>query len=181
MPHISSKLSETPHPDTTLLKLSTPFTKNVTTNARQDGNSLLPVTTDQFTLHERNPPPSPVQYVVSESSDGGRIPAIIIAVMPQNSSRKTSYRIRDAYGWIYSTTTMLLLEPTQEKLQAYHNHIEAEEHAADSDTATTAVYAPIVRFHSSAMIAQDPVITTINATIHNAEAALHKDISTLYT
>ena len=101
--------------------------------------------------------------------------------MPQNSSRKTSYRIRDAYGWIYSTTTMLLLEPTQEKLQAYHNHIEAEEHAADSDTATTAVYASIVSGHSSDMSSQDPVITTINATIRNDKATLQKYISTLYT
>ena len=56
MPNISSRLSDKPHPYTTLSKLSTPFTKNVTTNDRQDGHYLMPVTIDQLTLHERNTP-----------------------------------------------------------------------------------------------------------------------------
>ena len=45
MSHTYSRLSEKPHPATTLSKLFPPFTKIVTTNNRQYGNSLLPVTT----------------------------------------------------------------------------------------------------------------------------------------
>ena len=52
MSHISSRLSETPHPATNLLKLSTPFRKNVTTKTRKDRHSLLTVRTTQLTLHK---------------------------------------------------------------------------------------------------------------------------------
>ena len=52
--NISSRLSEKPHPATILLKLSTPFKKNVTTKTRQYGYYLLPVRTLQLNLHKRN-------------------------------------------------------------------------------------------------------------------------------
>ena len=54
MPHISSSLSETLHPATTLSKLSTPFTKNVSTKTKQNGHSLLPVTNPWLTLNKQN-------------------------------------------------------------------------------------------------------------------------------
>ena len=131
-----------PHSATTLSKNSTPFMKNVTTKTRQDGNSFLPVTTPQLTLHKQNsllPPPTPdlVQNFVSGSSDGRRIPDIIIGIMPDKSFHETSYKFCDTYGRIYSTTTRLLIEPMQDKIQAYHHHIEAEENAAASANTTT--------------------------------------------
>ena len=63
IPHISSKISETPHPATTLLKLPTNFMINLTTKTRQYGNFFLSITTPLLTLHKRNslliplPPP----------------------------------------------------------------------------------------------------------------------------
>ena len=41
--------------------------------------------------------------------------AIIICITSDSSSGETSYKIRDTYGHIYSTTTRLLLDLTQEK------------------------------------------------------------------
>ena len=54
--------------------------------------------------------------------------------MTDNGSSETCYTIRDTYGRIYSTTTSLLLEPTQEELQTYHHCLESDERAAAATT-----------------------------------------------
>ena len=82
-----------------------------------------------------HPTPYPVQFLVSISLDIGRIPDIIFGIMPDKSSAETSYIIHDAYYTIYSTMNRLLIEPTQEKVQSYHHHIESEERASASDAA----------------------------------------------
>ena len=53
-----------------------------------------------------------------------------------------SYNIRDTYVHIYSTTNRILIDPTQEKLQAKHHRIEVEELAAAAATNTTSASDP---------------------------------------
>ena len=87
----------------------------------------MPLRTDRFTLPELKflppqtpsppPTPAPVKYVVYVSSDGRWILAIIIGIMPANSSGYMSYKISDTYGRIYSTTTRIVHEPTHEQIQ----------------------------------------------------------------
>ena len=66
----------------------------------------------EIPLPEAEPAPSNGQYFVSAFLDGGRIPAIIIGIMYENSSGETYYIFFDAYGRIYSTTTKLMIDPT---------------------------------------------------------------------
>ena len=68
--------------------------------------------------------------------------AIIIGIIPDSSSGETSYKIRDTYGHIYSTTARILIDPTQDELQAGHHHIEAEELAAASAASTAVASEP---------------------------------------
>ena len=75
----------------------------------------------------------------SVSLDDRHIPDIIIGIIPDNSSGEKSYKIRDTYGQIYSATTRILLDSTQDELQSYHHHIDSEENSSDTTT-TTASY-----------------------------------------
>ena len=68
--------------------------------------------------------------------EGRRIPYIIIFIMPYNSSGDMPYTISDTYGRIYSTMDRILLDPTQDKIQALQHHIESEELTDASDFTT---------------------------------------------
>ena len=65
IPHISYRLSEKPNQATSLLKVYTPFTKNVTTKTRQGGHYLLTVTNPLLNRYMRNYLPHPLPLALS--------------------------------------------------------------------------------------------------------------------
>ena len=155
MPNIFSRVSKKPHPATTLSKMSIPFTKNVTINTRQDRNSFLPVTTDQLNLHKWNathlPLPLPLISMLFPDTwmSDTFWPLLLTSCLKkfqrdvlQNSWCLWPDSFRHDSGHAWSNTG---------NLQAYHHHIEAEEHGNRdySATSTTAVSMPIARFSYS--------------------------------
>ena len=50
-----------------------------------------PINSEQVELPPTSPDPAPIQYVISVTSDGWRILAIIISIIPDNSSGEMSY------------------------------------------------------------------------------------------